>query len=328
MARLTAADRLAPAETWTVPVLSFTPQAMAAAWGVALLARGRGTVATAALAGAALTAAVVPRAVPRRQPDPTGPVLGLLTANLRTGRAAAGPLVELVRQTGADVLFVQELTESAVAGLHRAGLGELLPGQRLSPASAGGGGSGIYARYPLRAGQPAGPHRFTQATARLDLPAGWPCSLSGSPQERGSPAGQRPDSRPGPRELHLVCVHLPPPKPRSAGGAARWRGELAALPLPPGPGDPALILAGDYNATLDHAQFRRVLRRGYHDAASQVGLGLVPTWGPGLASGGGPALLALDHVLADPRCAVRGVSVYPLPGSDHRAVYAEVRLPG
>jgi len=33
-------------------------------------------------------------------------------------------------------------------------------------------------------------------------------------------------------------------------------------------------------------------------------------------------------VLLDPRCAVQDVSVHPLPGSDHRAVYAEFRLPG
>jgi endonuclease/exonuclease/phosphatase family metal-dependent hydrolase len=52
----------------------------------------------------------------------------------------------------------------------------------------------------------------------------------------------------------------------------------------------------------------------------------VPTWGPWIR--GCPALLALDHVLADPRCAVGAVSVHPLPGSDHRAVRAEIRLPG
>ena len=311
VARLAAADRLTPAEAWTVPALSFTPQAAAAAWACALLSRDRAGAATAALAGTALTAVLAPRATPRAQPaatgtpatgtPATGPVLRLLTANLRRGRAVPGALVGLVRRTGADVLFVQELTADAVAGLSRAGLGELLPGQRLSPVPAGGAGSGIYARYPLRDGWPAGTRRFAWPTARLGLPA-------------------------VARPVQLVCVHLPPPKPTATSGAARWRRELCMLPPLPGPGDPALIVAGDFNATLDHARFRRLLRLGYTDAAVAAGRGLMPTWGPPVR--GCPALLAIDHILADPRCAVGAVSVHRLPGSDHRAVCAEIRLPG
>jgi endonuclease/exonuclease/phosphatase (EEP) superfamily protein YafD len=68
-----------------------------------------------------------------------------------------------------------------------------------------------------------------------------------------------------------------------------------------------------------------VLRRGHVDAAARLGRGLVPTWGP--EPEGRPSLLTIDHVLVDPGCAVQAVSVHPLPGSDHRAVYAEFRLP-
>jgi endonuclease/exonuclease/phosphatase family metal-dependent hydrolase len=38
-------------------------------------------------------------------------------------------------------------------------------------------------------------------------------------------------------------------------------------------------------------------------------------------------LLAIDHVLTDRRCAVLSTSAHLLPGSDHRALYAELRLP-
>jgi endonuclease/exonuclease/phosphatase (EEP) superfamily protein YafD len=86
-----------------------------------------------------------------------------------------------------------------------------------------------------------------------------------------------------------------------------------------------VVLAGDFNATLDHAQLRRFLRLGYVDAASQVGRGLVPTWGP--EPNGRPAMLAVDHVLVDRRCAVLTTSAHRVPGSDHRALYAELRLP-
>jgi endonuclease/exonuclease/phosphatase family metal-dependent hydrolase len=278
-------------------LFSFTPQVTAAAWACAVLLRRRGAATTAALAGAALAAAVAPRAMPRRQPPAAGPVLGVLTANLRLGRAAAEPVVELVRRTGADVLLLQELTWDAVTRLQRAGLDALLPNQMTEAVADGARGGGIYARHPLREGLAVAPASLAQPAARLDLPSG--------------------------RCVQLVCVHALPPRPLGSPDAvSRWRRELSALPPP---GDAPIILAGDFNSTLDHGQFRGLLRRGYVDAASQTGHGLVPTWGR--EPQGRPGLLALDHILVDPRCAVRAASVHRLPGSDHRAVHAELRLP-
>jgi endonuclease/exonuclease/phosphatase (EEP) superfamily protein YafD len=149
-ARLAGADRLRLAEAWTVPLLSLTPQVTVAAWVSALLLPGAGPAVTAAAAGAALTVAVGPRAVPHHQPPAAGPVLRVLTANLLAGRAAAGAVVELAGRQRADVLFVQELTGGAAARLGRAGLGDLLPHQ----VTQGMRGN-IYARYPLRGGTPA-----------------------------------------------------------------------------------------------------------------------------------------------------------------------------
>jgi endonuclease/exonuclease/phosphatase (EEP) superfamily protein YafD len=295
-ARLTGADRLRFAEAWAVPLMSFTPQVTAGAWASALLLRGAGPAATAAVAGAALTAAVGPRTVPYRQPPAAGPVLRVLTANLLAGRAVAEGVVELARRKQADVLFVQELTDDAEAGLQRAGLGNLLPHRVTQPTANGARGS-IYARYPLRGGWLAAPPSAARCTARLELPSG--------------------------QFVQLACIHAAPPKPPWFPDAtARWRSQLSALPAP---GDGPSILAGDFNATLDHAQFRRLLRRGYADAASQAGHGLSPTWGP--QPGRRPVLLAIDHVLTDRRCAVLSTSAHCLTGSDHRALYAELQLP-
>src|SRR3984893_14614746 len=88
-ARLTAADRLRPLEPVAVPLLALTPQATVAALLAALLLRGRGPSATAALSGAAMAVVLAPRAIPRRQPPADGPVLHILTVNLLT-RPAAG----------------------------------------------------------------------------------------------------------------------------------------------------------------------------------------------------------------------------------------------
>jgi endonuclease/exonuclease/phosphatase family metal-dependent hydrolase len=296
-ARLASADRFAPLDRAAIPLLALTPQVALGAGLAAVALRGTGPSRTAALAGAALAALVVPRAIPRRQPDADGPVLRVLTVNLLVGQAAAEPLVEMVHRMGVDVLFLQELSDDAVTLLEQAGLRDLLPYEMRDTRQYRYRGSGIYARYPLRPGLPLGPSFASQPTARLDMPSG--------------PSAQ------------LVCVHPHPPYPPwIRESVPRWRGELDALPSPD---DLPVIMAGDYNATPDHAQFRRLLRLGYVDAASQVGNGLVPTCGPW--SHRRPVLLTLDHVLIDPRCAVQRTAAHPVPGSDHRALYAELRLP-
>jgi endonuclease/exonuclease/phosphatase family metal-dependent hydrolase len=296
-ARVTAADRVRRIEAPVAPLLSFTPQAAAVAPAVALalgLGRRKGPAATAALAAAALTVVVRPRAARRRQPAASGPTLRVLTVNLLCGRADAEVVVALVRRTGADVLFLQELTGDAVNRLKKAGLSDLMP-QEVTELRGGPRGSGIYSRFPLSERPPLAPVHAAQPTAVLELPGG--------------------------NAVEVGCVHPHPPKPPWSRGVARWRRELAVLPPP---GEVPRVLAGDFNATLDHALFRSVLRLGYADAALQAGNALAPTWGPA----GRLALITIDHVLVDRRCAVLASSVHAVPGSDHRAVFAEVRLPG
>ena len=86
------------------------------------------------------------------------------------------------------------------------------------------------------------------------------------------------------------------------------------------------ILAGDFNATLDHREFRKLLDRGYLDAADAVGEGLTPTW-PTSSRKRRALPLTIDHVLVDRRVRVERVTVVRIPGSDHRAVIAVLRLP-
>ncbi|HUJ06947.1 MAG TPA: endonuclease/exonuclease/phosphatase family protein [Streptosporangiaceae bacterium] len=299
LARVAAADRLAPTSSQAVAMLSFTPQAAAVAWAGALLLRDERAATAAAVAAGAMTAAIAPRAVVRRQPAAAGPVLRVLTANLFVGRAEPEPVVDLVREAEVDVLFAQELTADKARSLALAGLGDLLPHSVNDVGMPGSRRNAIYARLPL-APCPAIPATpWAQPTATLSLPGG---------------------------VVRLVCVHLHTPKPVWSGeGVAAWRSELRALQAMPTPGGPPVIMAGDFNSTLDHAEFRRLLRRGFVDAASQTGYGLVPTWGRKADRRLG--LLTLDHVLADPRCALLGTSVHRLPGSDHRAVLATIQLP-
>jgi endonuclease/exonuclease/phosphatase (EEP) superfamily protein YafD len=297
-ARLTAADRFPPLERAAVPLLSLTPQAAAGAGLAALALRRRGPATTAALAGAALAATLAPRVIASRQPPGSGPVLRVLTVNMHYGKAAGPGIVGLARRLQVDVLFLQELGEDGTTRLKDAGLGELLPHMMDDGRTYRYRGSAIYARYPLREGLTLRPSFASQPTARLDLPDG--------------------------QAVQLVCVHPHPPFPPWVTEAVpRWRAELQSLP---DPGDVPVVLAGDYNASADHAEFRRLLRRGYVDAAAQIGRGLAPTWGPE-PTAGRPAMLAFDHVVVDPRCAVLATSAHPLPGSDHRGLYVQLRLP-
>ena len=295
-ARVVGADRVRRTETAAVPLLSLTPQVAAAAPVAALglrLAGRRGSAATAAFAATALGLIVRSRAVPRRQPEAGGPTLRVVTVNLYYGRAHAESVVARVRQAGADVLFVQELTADAVNRLKQAGLEDLMPHTQLELRAGRSCGSGIYSRFPLGEGPPVPPARAAHPTALVELPGG--------------------------ESVELICAH--PSAPALArGGAIRWRSELAALPPP---GERPRVIAGDFNATLDHAAFRAVLRLGYADAARQTGSALTRTWGPP----GKRPLLTIDHVLVSRGCSVLACSVHVIPGSDHRAVYAELRLP-
>lgn len=301
LARVLGADRLRLIGIPAASLLPFTPQATVGAWLCALSLGDERARAVTAAAAAGLTTALVPRAVARSQPAASGPDLRVLTANLLAGRAATGEVVELVRSTAADVLFVQELTEQAALGLSASGLDRLLPQAITDLGTREHRGNGIYARHPLTACHQSMPTSSIQPVVTMKLPG---------------------------TQVRLACVHLYTPKaPFSKSGAARWRADLDALsllPIPSGPGDLPLVAAGDFNSTVDHADFRRLLRRGLKDAACQDGNGLAPTWGlvPGRF-----AMLTIDHVLTDDTCAVLGTSVHALRGTDHRAVFARIRLP-
>ncbi|MFG2054815.1 endonuclease/exonuclease/phosphatase family protein [Micromonospora sp. NPDC048930] len=283
-----------------VQAVAFTPYVAAGSLvplALALALRRRAAAAVAGVAALALLAVVAPRAVASGQPAVGGPTLRLLTANLLFGRADPATLVDLVRTGRVDVLAVQEFTPQAAADLDRLGLATLLPYRALHP-EPGATGSGLYARYPL---SEVGVRRnqgfaFLQAYGTVAVP--------------GAPP------------LRVESAH--PASPYAVEVVPDWwtdlRGQPAATP------DGRLsVLAGDFNATLDHAPLRDLIATGYVDAADAAGAGLAGTWGP--YDGDRIPPVTIDHVLADRRIAVRAVEVHPLRGSDHRAVLAELRLP-
>ena len=295
--RLTGAERGFPA----VPALTFAPHAAATAVvpvGLALRARSRAGALLSAGAGVVLAAAVLSR---RSGPDPThrpdGVPLRVATVSLRLGLVAAAPVLDLVHGFDVDVLSVQELTPEAEERLRKAGIDDLLPHSYVIPARPGrtpAASGAVWSRRPMRP-QGAVPGGFEQPTVVLEGDGG--------------------------REVELTAVHITPPA-TSAKLVRAWEEDLAALPSPEA--GVLRVLAGDFNASFDHASFRRLLGRGYTDAAHAVGRALVWTWAPLR-----PRFprLTIDHVLVDPRIAVAAVEVVAVEGSDHRAVVAALVVP-
>jgi endonuclease/exonuclease/phosphatase (EEP) superfamily protein YafD len=84
-----------------------------------------------------------------------------------------------------------------------------------------------------------------------------------------------------------------------------------------------VLVAGDFNGTLDMLPFRELLEHGYGDAVEQAGAGLAPTYP---ANSRLPPLIAIDHVLTH-RCTAISVERTELPGSDHKGLKTVIDIP-
>jgi endonuclease/exonuclease/phosphatase (EEP) superfamily protein YafD len=108
--------------------------------------------------------------------------------------------------------------------------------------------------------------------------------------------------------------------PLKNGSTTPWADDLAqleaVLPTLPGPA----IVAGDFNATRDHVQFRDLLTD-FSDSADDAGAGIFPTFPTDQVVG---PLVSIDHVLVSATLVGTGVDSYTVPGTDHRAVVATV----
>ncbi|MET9341012.1 endonuclease/exonuclease/phosphatase family protein [Nonomuraea sp. NPDC003804] len=289
--RVTGAD---VGDRW-IQLVAFTPY-VAAASAVPVLAAGLlrrwVPLAVAAVTAGALALAVLPRSFADAGPS-GGTTFRVLAANLAVGAGDGTELMRLVERLRPDVLTIQELTPAARDRLDELGLRERMP-YVVDRSHTGVWGSGIYATHPLTEQPMIALGGFRQARAVVGV--------------KGGP------------EIEVVSVH--PCAPSHAAKMACWRSGLAALPRA---GQRLTVLAGDFNATLDHWPVGELLASGYRDAADAVGLGFTATWPQ---QGWRPVPgVTIDHVLADQRMGVRSFSVHQLAGTDHRPVFAELTLP-
>ncbi|CAM5466782.1 MULTISPECIES: endonuclease/exonuclease/phosphatase family protein [Streptomyces] len=226
-----------------------------------------------------------------RRPD--GPPLAsvrVLTSNVEFGQAA-GALAAAVRLEEPDLVFVQECEQTCDAVLRRE-LGSAYP-HRVAEVAAGSHGSALLSRFPLAPAE----------------------GVDGTMAMPGAVADVRG------RPVRLQLAHPMPPLP---GRTGPWRRELGRLrDHAAGRGRTPLVLAGDFNASQDHAAFRRILDTGLQDAARLGGHDRTPSWPARTAP---PLGAQIDHVLLSRDFSVRATRFLDLPGTDHRALLADITL--
>ncbi|MFT4127128.1 MAG: endonuclease/exonuclease/phosphatase family protein, partial [Gordonia sp. (in: high G+C Gram-positive bacteria)] len=217
---------------------------------------------------------------------PAGRPFTVVTANLYFGHADVTALAALAAD--AEVLSLQEVTPDALARIRASPIARRLPYEYAVPAD-GAGGAVIRGRAPFTDQHLVPNTTFAHVAATTAVP--------------------------GVAAVRVIAAH--PVAPLGHRGRM-WGADLRALrtylaSVPPGP----VIVAGDFNATTDHAQYRALLGNGFADAGEQSGAGFVPTF-PTNRLGGRP-IVALDHVVSRGFVAAR-LRTVTLPGSDHRAV--------
>ena len=215
----------------------------------------------------------------------------VMTANLLAGAGDATRLVVEASEAGADVLVVSEVTRGDVAEMERVGLSDVFPHRVGEPGAADGYVSStmVFSREPI------------ELVETVDTTFDAMLVRTG--------------------DLLVLAVHPAPPTL-----FAQWQADHRAILEVAERAEPDVI-AGDLNATLDHAPLRALGDAGYRDAAELANAGLAATWP---VDGGFPLLsllppsVAIDHVLVSDTWTVTATRTVDVPGSDHRAVLATV----
>lgn len=226
--------------------------------------------------------------------EPPGPPvaeLRILTSNVEFGRGTPA-LLPLIGRERPDLVFVEECEQTCRDRLDKR-LTSTYP-YRSSVKASGSAGSVILSRHPLT-------------------------PTAGVPGTMGMPGAT---TRLGGRTIRLQLAHPMPPLPRQV---PLWHRELSRLrdyAAATAPRSPT-ILAGDFNATQDHAAFRRILDTGLRDAARLAESDRTPSWPSRTA----PAIGAqIDHVLVSRDFAAHEARFLKVAGTDHRALLVDVTL--
>ncbi|MEV3853873.1 endonuclease/exonuclease/phosphatase family protein [Streptomyces sp. NPDC050095] len=222
------------------------------------------------------------------------PVSGLrvLSSNVQFGRGTDA-LIDAITREKPGIVFVEECDPACQDKLARNSLKTAYP-YRQAVREAGSDGSIVLSTFPLTAA-PTVPGEMGMPGATADV--------------RG-------------HAVRLQLAHPMPPLPRQVGVWKRELGRLADVAAAGRTGP--TLLAGDFNATQDHAAFRRVMDAGdLRDAAQLTGHARTPSWPSSAPS---PLGTQIDHVLMSSQFSAEKSRFIKLTDTDHRALLVDLTL--
>ena len=274
-----------------IAAAAVSPIILVVAGGVALIAFAAARSVLPAATAAVVLAAGVAVQAPLFLSDgdrPESP-LTVLSSNIQLGKGDVEQLARLVRDERVDVLAVQEITPDAVDRVTRSTIAADLPHSYVRPSSLAGG-TALYSRYPLSQGAVLDGFALTNLTGVIRVPG------------RG--------------DVQILVTHPVPPT------HADWAEELSRIgtALSAVASERPVIAVGDFNATVDHPQFRKLLVGGYRDAGEAAGAGWLPTYPTDKSY---PPMVGIDHVLLRGLTASQ-VTTHTVDAADHRAVLARI----
>ncbi|MFD3312978.1 endonuclease/exonuclease/phosphatase family protein [Streptomyces sp. NPDC058694] len=225
--------------------------------------------------------------------------LRVLTSNVEFGQAT-DELIDAIRDQRPDLVFVQECEYTCEEKLEQA-FGKDKNSKedqgsypyRQAVEGAGSDGSVILSRHPLKP------------------TAGIPATM-GMPGATADVKGH---------EIRLQLAHPMPPLPTQL---STWREELSDLrDYADANRTRPTVLAGDFNASQDHAAFRRILDAGFGDAARLAGDARTPSWPARTAP---PLGAQIDHVLVSRDFSANRARFLDLGNTDHRTLVVDLTL--
>lgn len=243
------------------------------------------------LVGVALT---VPRQLSGARPAPEGArELTVMVANVLGGGASAADVAELIRERKPDLVSLPEA---------QVDVREEIRAQLQDQQYKG------FTTQPSRAVPSATSVLVSAALGDVTI-AAEPGTTFGTVVVTGGNLGA----------IRLIAYHGYPPLPDAV---TTWKKDLQKVRHWCAQ-DPPLVIAGDFNATVDHADFRHALGGYCRSVGPSVGRGLLGTW-----PADQPAVLRtqIDHVVVSRQLQPRRFTTYPIRGTDHRAVVATVAV--
>lgn len=235
---------------------------------------------------------------PKTRPSLAGEVVTVASVNLLMVNRNTGSLVEEIRASGADIVFLQEYTDHWHAVLQSA-LAQDYP-YECHVCQEDSFGAAVYSSRPF----------LTEP--ELDMPLG----VSSLPQIRAVVAiGQQP--------VAIYNVHLLPPT--GLEYTTETRSQFADLLDSLAEESRPFILAGDFNFTERTPQAAALRRLGLIEAFDQGGWGRGPTWPVNSFLRYLPGF-RLDHIYLGGGLACSDCRTGKGEGSDHRPVIARIGL--